>query len=164
MMSHIKVCIATTCHILFGELPMELYALKVKYTLSTMAFPLPSSWLVSQTTSLSQHVADQWANTWHNLTTIWKASWVYLIEKPMQTRHHNSYLMIPRRVFLLKSGTLSISQGWKLDYLQLKDFFKLYECELNLKQSSTPPQCKIIVAYHTSNHILAIEIVNYPYL
>jgi len=111
MMSHIKVCIATTCHILFGELPMELYALKVNYTLSTMAFPLPSSWLVSQTTSLSQHVADQWANTWHNLTTIWKASWVYLIEKPMQTRHHNSYLMIPRRVFLLKSGTLSISQG-----------------------------------------------------
>ena len=34
----------------------------------------------------------------------------------------------------------------------LKDFLK-YKCELYLKQS----QCKIIAAYHTSNHRLAIE-------
>jgi hypothetical protein len=33
-----------------------------------------------------------------------------------------------------------------------------YECELYLKQSSTPPQRKIVVAYHTSNHRLVIEI------
>ena len=66
--------------------------------------------------------------------------------------------MISRRFFLLTSGTLSISQGWKLDDRQLKDFPKLHECELYLEQSLTPPQCKIIGAYHTSNHRLAIEI------
>ena len=33
-----------------------------------------------------------------------------------------------------------------------------YECELYLKQPLTPPQHKIIVAYRTLNHRLAIEI------
>jgi hypothetical protein len=42
--------------------------------------------------------------------------------------------------------------SWKiLNYLHLTDFFK-YECKLYLKQSLAPPQCKIIVTYHTSNH------------
>ena len=37
------------------------------------------------------------------------------------------------------------------------DFLK-YECELYMKQSSTPPQQrKIVVAYRTSNHRLVIE-------
>ena len=44
----------------------------------------------------------------------------------------------------------------KLDYLHLKDFLK-YECELYLQQLLTPSQRKIIVAYRTSNHRLAIE-------
>ena len=42
-------------------------------------------------------------------------------------------------------------------YLYLKNFLK-YECELYLKQSLTPPQHKIIMAYCTSNHWLIIEI------
>jgi hypothetical protein len=57
---------------------------------------------------------------------------------------------------LLKSRTLFHLFGKKLDDLHLKDFLK-YKCELYLKQSLTPPQCKIIVALHTSNHRLAIE-------
>ena len=71
---------------------------------------------------------------------------------------------------MLKNGTLSIKK--ELAYLHLKDFLK-YECELHLKQPLTPPQCKIIAAYRTSNHSLAIEprqwstnpifeIINYP--
>ena len=44
----------------------------------------------------------------------------------------------------------------KLDYLHLKEFLK-YECELYLKEPLTPPQCKIIVAYHTANHKLAMK-------
>ena len=36
--------------------------------------------------------------------------------------------------------------------------FLKYKCELYLKQSLTPPQCKIIVAYCTSNHRLTIDI------
>ena len=51
---------------------------------------------------------------------------------------------------------LSPSLGQEIDYLHLKDFLK-YECELYLKQLLTPPQCKIIVAYCTLNHRLAIE-------
>ena len=44
----------------------------------------------------------------------------------------------------------------KLDNNNLKDFLK-YKCDLYLKQPLTPPQCKIIVAYCTANHILEIE-------
>ena len=40
--------------------------------------------------------------------------------------------------------------------IHLKDFLK-YNCELYLKQALTPPQHKIIVAYHTSNRRLVVE-------
>ena len=66
-------------------------------------------------------------------------------------------MMISRRPFLLKSGTLSHLTWKKLDYLNLKDFLK-FECELYLKQPLTPPQHKINVAHCTSNLRLAIEI------
>ena len=36
--------------------------------------------------------------------------------------------------------------GKKLDYLHLKDFPK-HQCELYLKQPSTPPQRKIVVIH-----------------
>ena len=48
------------------------------------------------------------------------------------------------------------SLGKKLDHLHLKDILK-YECELYLNQPLTPPQCKIIATYCTSNNRLAIE-------
>jgi hypothetical protein len=44
----------------------------------------------------------------------------------------------------------------QLDYLHLKDIHN--ECELYLNWPLTPPQRKIIVAYCTSNPLLAIEI------
>jgi hypothetical protein len=47
--------------------------------------------------------------------------------------------------------------GTNLVYLHLEDFLK-YECELYSKQPLTQPQHKIIVAYCTLNHRLAIEI------
>ena len=47
--------------------------------------------------------------------------------------------------------------GKKLDYFHLKDFLK-HEIELYLKQPLAPPQCKIIAAYCTSSHRLAIKI------
>ena len=36
---------------------------------------VPSSWLDSQATSFSQHMAKQGFNTWHKSATMWKASW-----------------------------------------------------------------------------------------
>ena len=36
---------------------------------------LPPSWLVSQATSFSPHLAKQGFDTGHKLTTMWKASW-----------------------------------------------------------------------------------------
>ena len=58
---------------------------------------------------------------------------------------------------MLKSETLSISHGRKLDYLHLMDFLK-YDYELNLKQPLTPPRKMIIATYCTSNNRLAIDI------
>ena len=58
MMSHIKVCSSTYRILLveFGELPMELYALKLTMSFQQRLAHLPSSWLVKQATSLSPHL------------------------------------------------------------------------------------------------------------
>ena len=64
--------------------------------------------------------------------------------------------MILRRLFSLKSGALFSSLNKETWLPPPKDFLK-YECELYLKQPSTPPQCKIIAAYRTLYHRLAIE-------
>ena len=56
--------------------------------------------------------------------------------------------------------------GKNLDYLHLMDILK-YEYELYLKQPLTSSKCKIVIAYLTSNHRLAIEswiVVDHPYL
>ena len=66
MMSRVKVRSSTTYHILlaeFGELPMELYALKLTMGFQQRLAHLPSSWLVGQATSLSRHLAEQGFNT-----------------------------------------------------------------------------------------------------
>jgi hypothetical protein len=73
--------------------------------------------------------------------------------------HQNQHMMKPRRLLLLKSGTLPSlwEETKKLDYLHLKDLLK-YEWEFYWKQPLTPPQHKNIAAYLTLNHRLAIEI------
>jgi hypothetical protein len=53
--------------------------------------------------------------------------------------------------------TLDFLITFWLHYVHLENFLK-YKCELCSKQPLTPPQCKIIVAYRTSNHKLAIGI------
>jgi len=58
MMSHVKVCSSTTYHILlakFGELPIELYTLKLTMGFQQQLAHLSPSWLVSKATSLSQN-------------------------------------------------------------------------------------------------------------
>ena len=74
MMSHIKVISSTTYHIVFakfGELSMELYAIKLAMG-STPVGP-PTFNLVSL--SFPQHLAKQGVNTWHETATMWQASW-----------------------------------------------------------------------------------------
>ena len=66
MRSHVKVCSLTTYHILLVEFeeplrPTELHALKLTMSFQIWIAQLPSYWLVSQTTSLSQHLAEQGA-------------------------------------------------------------------------------------------------------
>ena len=113
------------------------------YMFSTMHPPrlahLSPSWLVSIPTSLSQHLAKQGFNTWHKLTSMWKTSWdLSHWEAHDNQPHQKQHMLISQRFFLLESGTLSISQERKLDYLRLKDFHK-FGCELYLKQPLTPP-------------------------
>ena len=62
-----------------------------------------------------------------------------------------------KEVFLVKEDNSFHHVGKILNYLHLKDSLK-YKCEMNLKQPLTSPQHKVLVAYHTSNRRLAIEI------
>ena len=129
-----------------------------------MACPhLPSSRLVSRATSLSQHLVEQEANTCTNRQPDGRHH-----GKFMPTQHQKSYLMISRRLFLLKNCNSFHLLVKKLEYLHVKDFLK-YKCVLYLKQPLTPPQRNIIVAHRNSNHRLAIGNwmvvnLNYPYL
>ena len=73
MMSHVKVRSSTTYHILlaeFGELRMQLYALKPTTTFEQWLAHLPASWLVSQALSLFRRVVEQREYTWHKFTTM----------------------------------------------------------------------------------------------
>ena len=77
-MTHVKVYYSTTNHMLLvesGELPIELYTLKLTMSSQKRLAHLPSSWLVSQAISLSQHMGQQGFNTWYKSTTTWKTSW-----------------------------------------------------------------------------------------
>ena len=74
-----------------------------------------------------------------------------------QSKHIENCIQWYQRGFCCqKVELLSISHKRNLDSLHLKDFLK-YECEMYVKQPLTPPQRKIIGAYCTSNHRLAIE-------
>ena len=144
MMSNIKVHPSTTYHILlaeFGELPMQLYALKLTLSFQQWLAHPPSSWLVSQAISLSHHLAEG-TNTWHESTTIWKASWGLSHHGDNPTTSQITFVNI-KEVFLAKEWNSFHLSGKKLDYLHLKNLLK-YKCELYLKQQLTTPQRKII--------------------
>ena len=72
-------------------------------------------------------------------------------------QHQKLHLKISRRLSLAKEFHSFHLSGNKQDCLHLKDYLK-YKCEVYLEQPLIPTQCKIIVAYRTSNHKLAIEI------
>ena len=77
LISHVKMCSLMTYYILlikFGELSIELYSLKLMMGLQQRLAHLPSSWVVNQACSISQHLAKQGTRTWHKSTTMWKAS------------------------------------------------------------------------------------------
>ena len=61
MMSHVKVSVFIGYHILlveFGELPLELHALKLTIGFQQKLVHLSPSWLVNKVASLSQHLAE----------------------------------------------------------------------------------------------------------
>ena len=114
----VKARTLITHHIVLAELkklPMSLSSLGFQQWLTHLSF----SWLVSKATSLSQHLAKQGLNTWYKLTTMWKTSWDLShreTQHNMTTQPHMikaPYALVynSRPLFLLKSGTLSISLG-----------------------------------------------------
>ena len=87
MVLTVEVHSSTTDRILlaeFGELFMELYSLKLLMDFQQRFVHLPSSWLVSQAVSLSRHLTEQGANTWHESTTVWISS----RGQPNNTQNH----------------------------------------------------------------------------
>ena len=63
----------------FGDAPIEWYALKLTMDFQQQLVHLPSSWLVSQATLFSQHLARQGFNMWKP----------FFIGKTMTTQHQN---------------------------------------------------------------------------
>jgi hypothetical protein len=86
---------------------------------------------------------------------MWKASWGLSHYGNNPTTSKIIFDNI-KEIFLAKEWNSFHLLKEKLDYLHLKEFLK-YNYEFNLKQPLTPSQHKIIVAYRTPNHRLAIE-------
>ena len=106
---------------------------------------------------LSYHLAEKGAHTCHKSANIWKALWG-LSHHENNTTTSNITFDNTKCFFLPKEcGNFFHLMRKKLGYLYLKDFLK-YEYTLYFKQPLTPPQRKIIVAYHTLDHTLAIGI------
>ena len=94
----------------FGELPIELYTLKLTMGFQQQLAHLTPSWLVSKATSLSRNQVEQGFNTWHKWTTMWKTS--FSLGNPWQTKHiKNNIWWYEGGFSLLRSRTLSISLG-----------------------------------------------------
>ena len=139
------------------KFPIKLYALNLTTGFQLRVAHVPSSWLVNHATSLSWHLIEEGFNTWHKLTTIWKATWglSHWETHNNPTRSKMAFDDV-KEAFLAKEWNSFYFSWKKLNYLHLKDFLK-YECEVYLKQPLAPPQHKIITTYRTSNHRLAIK-------
>ena len=124
----------------FGELPMEIYSLKL-----TMKFQQQLAHLLVKESHFLTTLANKGLKPGINLQPCRKHHGVYLITSTTQ-QHQKSHLIISENHVLLKSGPLLIS--WGRNYLHIKDFLK-YEYELYLKQLLPPPQGMIIIAYRT---------------
>ena len=110
MMPHVKVHSLTTYHILlakFGQLPIELYALKL-----IMGF---QGWLAHLSPLGSSIKQPHSPNTLPNKDLTFDTNRqpcgryyeVYLIGKPRTTQpHQKQHMVISRRLSLLKNGTL----------------------------------------------------------
>jgi len=158
MISHVKVCSLTTYYILFslyGKLSIEIYALQVMMGFHQWLAHLPSSWLVNQACSISQHLAQQrgsrMAQIYSHVESI-----LGIVSSWGQPKHIKNRIWWYQGVFLAKEWNSFHLLGKKLDHIHLKELLK-YECELYLKPPLIPPQCKIIVAYRTLNCRLLIE-------
>ena len=124
------------------------------WTFDKSLFNLSPSWLVSKATSLSQHLTKQGFNTWYKLTTMWKTS--HMNGTPMTTQpHQKQYVLISKRFFLLHSGTLSTF--WEETRLPPPQGFSWIQMWIVLEQPLTRTQRKIIFAYRTLNHRLALQ-------
>jgi hypothetical protein len=96
----------------FGEL-IELYTLDLIMGYQQWLGHLPPSWLVL---NKQPHYPNTWSNKDTTLGTnqqpCERHRGVYLIVKPMKTQpHQKQHMLISRRLFFLKGGTLSISLG-----------------------------------------------------
>ena len=75
MMPHVKVCILRTYHICWRT--SKNFPLKWLLSIGIQQWHthLLPSWLISQSTTLSQQLAKERFHTWQKSTTIWKAPW-----------------------------------------------------------------------------------------
>ena len=87
---------------------------------------LPSSWLVNQTTSISQHLDEQGLETSHKMASNWKASWGLPQWKTLEISPlpDTAYGLI-KHAFLAKEWNSFHVARKKLDDLRLKDFLTM---------------------------------------
>ena len=118
-MSHVKVRSSTTYHILsakFRELPIELYARKLTMGFQQRLAHLPSSWLVSQAASLSQHRLNKDLTLGTNQQPSRRHYGVYLIGKPTKPTTSKIALNDIKETFLAIDWNFSHLLMLKLDY------------------------------------------------
>ena len=142
-----------SCHILlpkFGELPMEVYALKVtmgfqqRSQSSNFTFPTPCCTSIWHLAQINNHVKGIMGSI--------------SLGKPMTTQHHQkSLLMISRRRLLLKHGTLSIFCREDIRFPSPQGFSQV-QTWIVLGATIDTTTMQDNYCYNTSNHRLAIEI------
>ena len=140
----------------FGELSIGLYALSSLWVSNTSwLIYLPLGWLVKQP-RFPDTLPNEDLIPSTNRQPLWQTSWGLSHWETYDTTSRIKFDDI-KEVFHATEWDSSRLSRKILDYLHLKDFLQ-YQCELELKQPSTPPRCKIIVAYCTLHHRLATEI------
>ena len=100
------------CWLNSENFPIDLDALKLTIGFRQRLAYLSPSWLVNKETSVSRHLAIIDLTNGTNQQPCGRHHEVYLTRTPMTTPTHQIlHMMISRRFFLLKSGTLSLPQG-----------------------------------------------------
>ena len=149
MMSYVKGCSSTTQHIMLVEF-RNLTCPLASYMYSTMACP-PTFLLVSQPSNLTflVHLAKHGFDTWHKLTTMWKASWFPIVKSWQLDPIQNHISWSHGGFFLLKCEHFpSLREETRLQSLDLQMWIVPLQLWCNFIIDTTTMQNHSFLPHH----------------